>query len=114
MFNVHGRRRVHVNVRGGHLIAHIDRQNSRGWYFCLMCLSTIAFGQFCDILWGAAVRYPHDAVYVTLPMFALGLTFYILAFAEGVWGAFGIEEIRTEAGSLRWTRKALNWTRIQD
>jgi hypothetical protein len=92
----------------------IDRQNFRGSYFLLMCLSTIVFGQFSDMVWGAALRHPHESFYIALPIFVLGMVFYILVFARGVWGAFGIEEIYTEAGSLRWTRRALNWTRIKD
>jgi len=114
MFNVHGRRRLHLNQRGNRLSVHIDRQSARWSYFWLMILSTVAFGDFCAMIFGAAVKQPHYAVYVTFPMFALGLTCYLVAFAMGVWGAFGTEEISVHAGSLVWTRKALNWTRIKD
>ena len=116
MFNVHGhlRRRVHINRKSVHLSVRIERQNSRGLYFWIVCLSTVTFGFFCNMLWGASVRNPHDALFVVLPMFALGLACYVLALAIGVWGAFGIEEISIEAGSLRWTRTALKWTRASD
>jgi hypothetical protein len=43
-------------------------------------------------------------------VFALGLACYALALAIGVWGAFGVEQIVVEAGSLCWTRTALKWT----
>jgi hypothetical protein len=39
---------------------------------------------------------------------------YILVFAICVWGAFGTAEICVQAGSLVWTRKALNWTHVKD
>jgi hypothetical protein len=113
MFNVHGhlRKRVHINRKsGGRLGVRIERQNSSGFYFW-MCLSTVMFGFFCNMLWGASLRNPHDGLYVVLPVFALGLACYVLAIAIGVWGAFGVEEISVEAGSLRWTRTALKWTR---
>ena len=113
MFNIHGRRRVHINLRESRLSVRIDKQNFRGSYFLLMCVSTVAFGQFCEMLWGAAVRNPHDSFYVA-SILVLGLAFYMLVFATGMWGAFGIEEISTEAGTLRWTRRALNWTRTND
>jgi hypothetical protein len=113
MFNVYGRRRVHINVRGGHLSVRIDRQNFWGRYCLLICFSTVVLGLFSRVFLGAAVRRPHEAVYLFL-LFALCLTGYILTFAAGVWGAFGVEEIRTEAGTLRWTRRALNWTRVRD
>lgn len=89
----------------------IERQNSRGLYFWIICLSTVVFATFCDTLWGSALR--HNP-YITLSTFALGLTCYILATAIGVWGAFGVEEISVIAGSLRWTRTALTWTRTRD
>jgi len=92
----------------------IDRQNFRGSYFLLMCLSTIVFGQFCDMVLGPALRRPHESLYMVLPIFVLGILLYILVFSWGLWGAFGIEEIYTEAGTLRWTRRALNWTRVRD
>jgi hypothetical protein len=79
-----------------------------------MCLSTVMFGFFCNVLWGVSIKHPDDILYLTLPVFVLGLTCYILAVAIGIWGAFGVEEISTQAGSLRWTRTALIWTRTRD
>jgi hypothetical protein len=116
MFNVHGhlRKRVHINRKNGGLSVRIERQNSRGLYFWIMCLSTVMFGFFCNMLWGASLRNPHGGLYVVLPMSALGLACYALALAIGVWGAFGVEEISIEAGSIRWTRTALKWTRASD
>lgn len=113
MLNVHGRRRVHVDVRGGQLSVRLDRQNFWGTYILLICFSTVVFGLFLKMLAGFATRRPQDVAYV-LPLVALDIAGYILAFAAGVWGAFGIEEIRTEAGTLRWTRRALNWTRVRE
>ena len=116
MFDVHShlRRRVHIAHKGGGLSVRIDRQNATGLYFWMICLCTVAFGLFCNMLWGASMRHPHDVLYATLPMFVLGLTCYILACAIGIWGAFGVEEISTQAGSLRWTRTALKWNRTID
>jgi hypothetical protein len=113
MFNVHGhlRKRVHINRQSGRLSVRIERQNSRDLYFWIMCLSTVMFGLFCNMLWGAWLRNPHDGLYAVFPVFALGLVCYVLAIAIGVWGAFGVEDISIEADSLRWTRQALKWTR---
>jgi hypothetical protein len=47
-------------------------------------------------------------------LFALGLACYVLALAIGVWGAFGVEEISIEAGSLRRTCTALKWTFVSE
>lgn len=116
MFDVHGhfRRRVHIARKSGGLSVRIERQNARGGHFWTMCLSTVMFGFFCNMLWGASIRHPHDVLYATLPMFVLALTCYILALAISVWGAFGVEEVSTKSGSLRWTRTALKWTRTSD
>ena len=113
MFDVHGhlRKRVHINRKSGRLSVRIERQNSRGLYFWIMCLSTVMFGWFCNMLWSASLRNPHDGQYAVLPVFGLGLACYVLAIAVGVWGAFGVEEISIDAGSLRWTRTALKWSR---
>jgi hypothetical protein len=102
---------VHINQKVGRLNVLIERQNSRGWYFWIICLSTVGFGLFSDTLWSSALR---RAPYLTLSMFALALTGYILAIAIAVWGAFGVEELSVVAGSLRWTRTALTWTRAKD
>lgn len=104
---------MHIDVRGGHLCVRIDRQNFAGQYFLLICFSTIVFGLFSKVLMGFAARRPHDDAYI-FPLIALDLAGYILAFTAGVWGAFGVEEIRTEGGTLRWTRRALNWTRVKE
>ena len=116
MFNVHGhlRRRVHIIQRNGGLGVRIERQNSRGLHFWTVCLSSVMFGFFCNVLVGASLRHPHDVLYATLPVFALGSTCYAIVLAIGVWGAFGVEEISVEAGSLRWTRTALKWSRTSD
>jgi hypothetical protein len=116
MFDVHGhfRRRVHIARKGGGLSVRIERQNARAGYFWVMCLGTVMFGFFCNMLWGASVGHPHDVLYATLPMFVLVLSAYILALATGIWGAFGVEEVSTKSGSLRWTRTALKWTRTSD
>jgi hypothetical protein len=116
MFDVHGhlRRRVHIAREEGGLRVRIERQNARGLYLWIMCLSTVMFGLFCEMLWGASIRHPHDVLYATLPMFVLALICYILAIAIGIWGAFGVEELSAHASSLRWTRTALKWTRTSD
>lgn len=111
MLNVYGRRRVHCELRGGHLSVRIKRQSFWGTYFLLICFSTIVFGLLLKVLIGFADRRPHDAAYI-FPLIALDLAGYILAFGAGVWGAFGVEEVRTDAGTLRWTRRALNWNRV--
>jgi uncharacterized membrane protein len=95
------------------LSVRIERQNSRGFYFWIICLSTAMFALFCDMVYGASLRHPNDVLYI-FPVFGLGLTCYVLALAIAVWGAFGVEEIVVEAGSLRWTRTALKWSRIRD
>lgn len=116
MFDVHShlRKRVHIAHRNGGLSVRIDRQNARGLYFWNMCLWTVVFGLFCNMLWGASMRHPHDVLYGTLPMFVLGLICYIVALAIGIWGAFGVEEVSTQAASFRWTRTALKWTHTID
>lgn len=116
MFNVHEhlRRRAQTNRKSGRLSVRVERQNSRGVYSWMMCLGTVMFGFFCNMLWDASLRNPHEGLYLVLPMFVLGLMGYVLALAIGVWGAFGVEEISIEAGSLRWTRTALKWTRASD
>src|SRR5581483_10786934 len=48
-------------------------------------------------------RRPNYIPYI-LPVFALGLMCYVIAIGMAVWGAFGVEEIVVEAGTLRWTR----------
>ena len=116
MFNVQGhlRKRVHITQKGGSLSVYIERQNSRMLYFWIMCLCTVGFGLFCNMVWGAFIRHPRDTLFAVLPVFVLGLTGYGLALAIGVWGAFGVEEISTQAGSLRLTRRALKWTRTSE
>jgi hypothetical protein len=89
----------------------IEHQNLRGLYFGMICLSTLTFALFCDTLYGA-LRHRDDVFYL-LPLFALALICYLLALAMAVWGAFGIEQIAVEAGSLRWTLSALKWTRTR-
>lgn len=112
MFNVRGhlRRRVHIKHGVNRLTVRIERQNSRVLYFWLMCLSTMAFGVFCDMMWGALLRHRQDANYTILPVFALGVACYAIALAMGIWGAFGVEEVLIESGSLQWKRTALKWT----
>jgi hypothetical protein len=70
------------------------------------------FAFFCNMVYGASRAHRDDALYV-LPVFVLGLMCYVLALAIGVWGAFGVEHIAIEAGSLRWTLTALKWTRTR-
>jgi hypothetical protein len=72
------------------------------------------FGLFCSMLWAAPARNNHDGLYAVLTMFALGLACYVLALAIGVRGAFGVEEVSIESGSLRLTRTALKWTHASD
>jgi len=112
MFNVRGhlRRRVHIKHGVNRLTVRIERQNSRVLYFWLMCLSTMAFGVFCDMMWGPLLRYRREAIYTVLPVFALGAACYAIALAMGIWGAFGVEEVLIESGSLQWKRTALKWT----
>ena len=112
MFNVGGhlRRRVRVTHEVNRLTVRIERQNSRGLYFWLKCLSTMAFGLFCDMMWGALLRYRQDGIYTVLPLLALGAACYAIALAMGIWGAFGVEEVLIESGSFQWKRTALKWT----
>ena len=91
------RRRVHIAHKGGGLNVRIDRQNATGACFWIICLCTVGFGLFCNMLWGAAIGRPRDVLYAMLPMFILGLTCYILALAMCIWGAFGVEEVSTHA-----------------
>jgi hypothetical protein len=116
MFEAHSalRRRLHVAHKSDGLSVRIDRQNTRGLYLWMMCLCTVGFALFCNMLWGASIRHPHDVLYATLPMFILGLVCYILALAIAIWGAFGVEDVSTQASSLRWTRTALKWSRTID
>ncbi len=79
-----------------------------------MGLSTVGFGLFCHVLWDTSFRHPHDIVVAILPVFALALAMYLLALAAAFWAAFGVEELSSEAGSLRWSRKVLKWTRVKD
>jgi len=69
------------------------------------------FGLFCKMLWEASLQNPHAVLYAVLPVFGLGLACYVLAIAISVWGAFGVEEICIDGGSLRWQRTALKWSR---
>lgn len=116
MFNVRGhlRRRVHIKRGGNRLTIRIERQNSRVLYVWLMCFGTVVFGLFCDMMWDALLRNRHDAIYTVLPVFALGVACYAIALAMGIWGAFGVEEVLIESGSLRWKRAALKWTHTSD
>jgi len=62
------------------------------------------------MMWGALLRHRQDANYTILPVFALGVACYAIALAMGIWGAFGVEEVLIESGSLQWKRTALKWT----
>ena len=112
MFKVRGhlRRRVHTNHEANRLIVRIERQNSRALYFWFICLGTMVFASFCDMMWSGFVRNRHDAYYTILPVLALGVVCYGIALAFGIWGAFGVEEVVVESGSLHWKRTALKWT----
>jgi hypothetical protein len=104
---------VQITQRHNGLSVRIERQNLRGSYVWMMCLSTVMFALFCNTIYGASLRHPHDAFYF-LPVFALGLTCYVLVVTIALWGIFGVEEIVTEAGSLRWTRSILKWNRTSN
>ncbi len=106
-------RRVRISKRGSVLRVRIERQNSRDYYCWVVCFSTIALALFYNMLYGATLLHPGEALYI-LPLFVLGLTGYILALAIAIWGAFGVEEIVMEAGVLRWTCTALKWTRTRE
>ncbi|HLY99242.1 MAG TPA: hypothetical protein VKT33_09280 [Candidatus Angelobacter sp.] len=112
-FDKYLRRRVSIRHLHGKSSVRIERQNSRGWYFWMMCVISAGFVLFCDMLFDTARRNPDDILYC-LPLLALGLTCYGIGLAIAVWGAFGVEEIVVEAGALRWTRTALKWRRTRD
>lgn len=116
MFNVRGylRRRVHIKHAVNRLIVRIERHNSRVLYFWIMCLTTMVFGLFCDMMWGALLRYRQEAIYTVLPVFVLGAACYAIALAMGIWGAFGVEEVLIESGLLQWKRTALKWTQTNN
>ena len=108
----HLRRRVHIGQRNHGLSVRIDRQNSRGMYFWIACLSTIGFAFFADTVVRTALRDRDDWLYIS-PVLLLGLTFYALALAIAAWGAFGVEELTVEDGALLWTRRVLRWSRTR-
>lgn len=115
MFNVdnHLRRRVSIRHIHGKFSVRIERQNSRSLYFWMMCLTSVGFFLFCDMLLDTSRRHANDILYIS-PVLALGLTCCVIGLAIAVWGAFGVEEIVVEAGTLRWTRTALKWRRTND
>ena len=114
MFDVgkHLRRRVSIRHLHGKCSVRIERQNSRGQYFWIMCLTTVVFFLLCDMIVDTLRRHLDDLPYI-LPVLALGLICYIIAIAMGIWGAFGVEEVVVEADTLRWTRTALTWQRTR-
>jgi len=114
MFNVdkYLRRRVTIRHLHGRSSIRIERQNSRGRYFWTLCFTTAAFLLFCDTIFDTSRRRPNYIPYI-LPVFALGLMCYVIAIGMAVWGAFGVEEIVVEAGTLRWTRTAWKWKRTR-
>jgi hypothetical protein len=115
MFNVtkHLRRRVSIRDLHGRSSVRIERQNSRGLYFWMMCLTSVGFVLFCDMLFDTSRRHPDDVLYIS-PLLVLGLACYVIGLAIAVWGAFGVEGIVVEGGSLRWTRTALKWRRTRE
>jgi hypothetical protein len=115
MFNVDKplRRRVSIRHLHGSSSVRIERQNSRGLYFWMMCLMSLGFFLFCDMLFDTSRRHPDDILYIS-PLLVLGLAGYVIGLAIAVWGSFGVEEIVVEAGTLRWARIALKWRRTRD
>ena len=115
MFNVgkHLRRRVSIRHFHSTFSVRIERQNSRGVYYWMICLTSVMFVLFCNTLLEAARQHPEDTLYI-LPVLVLGLTGYVIGLAVAVWGAFGVEEVAVEAGILRWTRTALKWIRTRE
>jgi hypothetical protein len=115
MFNIdkYLRRRVSIHHVSGASTIRIERQNSRGQYFWMMCLGTVVFSLFCNILFDTARRHPDNLLYI-LVVLALGLTCYFIGIAIAVWGAFGVEEIVVKAGAIHWKRTALKWSRTRD
>jgi hypothetical protein len=111
-FDQHFRRRVHLAQRNGGLSVRIERQNTRGLYFWMLCLSTAIFALFVRTIWDATVLHPQDTLYIA-PIFLLGVALYVLALVYALWGAFGVEEIFVEAGTLRWTLTAFRWSRTR-
>lgn len=107
------RRRVHIDRGGGSLRVRIDHQNARGIYFWTICLCTVAFALLSGMLLHTSLRHPDDVTDMAL-LYALVVTSYAIALVMALWGAFGTEEIAIEAGNLRWTCKALNWTHTRD
>lgn len=116
MFNVHKhrRKRVQINRKSSRLNVRIERQNLRGVYFWIICLTSPGFGLFCSVLWDAPGRHAQGGLSLVLVLFALGLVCYVLAIAISLWGAFGVEDISVEAGSLLWTRTATGWNRTRE
>jgi hypothetical protein len=109
-FDQHLRKRVAIRHRGG---VRIERQNSRSLYFWVLCVLTVGFALFCNIIFDT-IRRHSEALGYLLAMLALSLIGYLIGVAIVVWGAFGVEEIVVEAGALRWKRTALKWSRTQD
>jgi hypothetical protein len=107
------RRRVHISHRRGGVSVRIERQNLRGLYFWMTCLSTVIFVMFCDGVLGILRQHRADILYF-LPVLALGLACYAIALTIAVWGAFGVEVIAVEAGTLRWTLMAFKWSRTRN
>jgi hypothetical protein len=105
----HIRRRVHIGHRHGGLSARIERQNTRGVYLWIACFSTLVFVMFARVILDTIVRHREDALYIS-PIFLPGLALYVLALVDAMWGAFGIEEICVEGGTVSWTLTALRWS----